>query len=173
MIEKEKKAKRAYYKDIRTSPNRRNGRGPRISPAVVIEAEKNNDSRSNNRSSSKYKRRHDTRLLNLLVQAVLQSNIASNEESTSMLTIRHERRNILDRNSFAMASIKSGSFMKRTGYISPGKRIIDKIPPDDPCQPASSNRGHYLCEIPLFPLPNGRPLMAPPPLPTHLIPRQG
>ena len=169
MIEKRPKTKRAYYKDIRRSPNRRTRR-PRISQAVVIEAEENNDSRINDRSNSKYKRRHDTCLLNLLVRAVLESNIASNEESTSILKIQDGRRNILGRNSFAMASVKSVSFMKSIGSSPPRKRVIDKIPPDDLLQPASSD--HDLCETLLSPLPKGRPLMAPPCLPTHLIPRR-
>lgn len=156
--------------DLRRGANRRSDGRPRISP-IVIQLEEDDDSRSNHRSSSKHRRRDDARLLNLLVRAIVESNLPSKNEGASIPQIQHGN-NILKRNSSAIASIKSSSSMKRIGSFTRRKQAIHRIPSDDRWELVPSNHGGNLCGNPLSPLPNGRPLMAPPRLPTHFIPRQ-
>ena len=170
MLEKRSTMKRVCN-DLRRGANRRSDGRPRISP-VVIQLEEDDDSRSNHRSSSKHRRRDDARLLNLLVRAIVESNLPSKNKSTSVPEIQHGN-NILNRNSFALASIKSSSSMKRIGSFTRRKQAIHRIPSDDRWEFVPSSHSGDLRETPLPPLPNGRPLMAPPRLPTHFIPRQG
>lgn len=163
MLEKTSSMKRVCN-DIRRGANHRSDGRPRI-PPVVIQLEEDDDSRSNHRSSSKHRRRDDARLLNLLVRAIVESNLPSKDEGAY-------GNNILKRNSSAIASIKSSSSMKSIGSFTRRKQAIHRIPSDDRWELVPSNNGLNRCGNPLSPLPNGRPLMAPPRLPTHFIPRQ-
>lgn len=151
------------YNDFRRKPSLHDDdsdSSTRMNP-VVIELEGGN-SRNN---YDGYRRKDDARLLNLLLLAVMEKKNHSRDDDTVGAKLRY--RNLVLNNNSAGASTTTSQTPSVTNTR--GMDSADRIPSDDRTLSPLSD-----CTLPKNTsiLPNGRPLMAPPRLPTHLISRK-
>eukprot|EP00533_Pseudo-nitzschia_delicatissima_P007590 CAMPEP_0116097416 /NCGR_PEP_ID=MMETSP0327-20121206/10696_1 /TAXON_ID=44447 /ORGANISM="Pseudo-nitzschia delicatissima, Strain B596" /LENGTH=192 /DNA_ID=CAMNT_0003589171 /DNA_START=42 /DNA_END=620 /DNA_ORIENTATION=- len=132
----------------------------RMNP-VVIELDG-----GNSRNDDGYRRKDDARLLNLLLLAVMEKSNHSRDDNTVGAKLRY--RNLVLKSNLAGASTTTSHPPSITNTR--GMDSADRIPSDDRTLSPLSD-----CTPPketFSILPNGRPLMAPPRLPTHLISRK-
>ena len=133
---------------------------------VVIELEG-----GNSKNYDGYRRKDDARLLNLLLIAVMEKKNHSRHDDTVGAKLRH--RNLALNNNPAGASTTTSH--TPSVWNTRGMDSADRIPSDDrtlsplsDCTPPKE----LFSILPNTILPNGRPLMAPPRLPTRLISRK-
>ena len=160
--------KRSYL-DIQESSSRRNvGRdsSTQIAP-IFIEPEDDNTKIDN-------KRPRKNALLNLLIRAIEDEQIHS-KDKTGVDTKINYGSNILNDDSTVASTITSSTASNSTIIeidSAAAKQIVDRVPSDDHPLFLMSNGECISSAEYVSPLPNGRPLMAPPRLPTHYIPGQ-
>jgi hypothetical protein len=161
--------KRSYL-HIQESSARRNvdrGSSTQIAP-IFIELEDDNS-----RIDNKRPRKNDA-LLNLLIRAIMEEQIHSKDKTGVDAKISYGS-NILNDDSTVASTITSSTASNSTTIemdSAAAKQIVDRVPSDDHPLFLISNGECVSSEESFSPLPNGRPLMAPPRLPTQYIPRQ-
>jgi len=159
------------YQDIQKSSDRLNDPGDsstQIAP-ILIELE---DDVSRN---SKRPRKNDA-LLNLLIRAIVEEQIHSRD----VAGVATDANDIRGNDSSNDDSTTESTITSSTAANSPtnemdssaATQIVDRIPLDDRSLSHASKNERLSPDSSFSPLPNGRPLMAPPRLPSHYVPGQ-
>ena len=158
------------YQDFRKSSTRRNVQSDsstQIAP-IFIELEEGNS------RNSKRPRKNDT-LLNLLIRAIVEEQSHSRDKDIVDAKINFGDNIVIDASTSAStmaSSTTSNSATKDMDSAAAKHRVVNRIPLDDRSLSFTSNDDFPSSEASFSNLPNGRPLLAPPRLPTHFIPGQ-
>jgi hypothetical protein len=159
------------YQHIRKSSDGLNDHGDSSTQVAPILIELEDDASRN----SKRPRKNDT-LLNLLIRAIVEEQIHSRHVDG----VGTDAENIRDTNSSNDDSTTESTITSSTAANSPNNemdssaatQIVDRIPLDDRSLSHASSNERLSPDSSFSPLPNGRPLMAPPRLPSHFVPGQ-
>lgn len=160
--------KRSYhdFRNRHACRNVQSNNSTQIAP-IFIEVDDDNTRRN------KRPRKNDA-LLNLLIRAITVEKIHSKDEAGVDAKIIYGNSVLIDDSTAASIIISStGSSSNSNDTDSnAAKQIVDRVPLDDRSLSITVNDECASSMASFSDLPNGRPLMAPPRLPTHFIPGQ-